>query len=383
MQRVYLDNAASTPMDPAVFEHMKPYLLAGAGNPSSTHAHGRELRNTIEQARRTIAKHLGANPLEIYFTSGGTEADNMVIFGAVEGLEVKHIISTRIEHHAVTHPLEHLESTGQARITWLEVNQEGHIDLNELETALQTADKTLVCLMHGNNEIGTLHPIAEIGQLCRQHGAYFHSDTVQSIGTQEINVQEIEVDFMAASAHKFYGPKGVGFLYMRKGIRLPALIQGGAQERGLRAGTENPASIAGMAFAFDRCVTHRVDKVAHLVGLKEYMRGQLLMHFPGVQFNGDQDPSRCLPTVLNVTLPCDDKDCMLLFSLDLAGVSASGGSACSSGAVQGSHVLTGIGANQNTLKNAIRFSFGMQNTRADIDFAIQALKDLVPQQVLS
>lgn len=370
-------------MDPAVFDHMKPILLDVAGNPSSTHAHGRELRNLIEQARRTIAGHIGAHPHEIYFTSGGTEADNTVIFGAVEGMEITHIISTRIEHHAVTHPLEHLEAEGRARITWLPVDSLGHIDLKELEAALQTEDKTLVCLMHGNNEIGTLHPIQEIGMLCQQHGALFHSDTVQTIGTQAINVQEVQLDCLAASAHKFYGPKGVGFLYLRKGIKLPALIQGGAQERGLRAGTENAASIAGMAFAFDRCCRMRTEKIAHLMDLKDYMRQELLANFPGVQFNGDQTPGKSLPTVLNVTLPCNDKDCMLLFSLDLAGISASGGSACSSGAVQGSHVLQQIGADTNTLQNAVRFSFGMANTRQEIDLTIAALKDLIPQQSLA
>ncbi|MEL6254113.1 MAG: cysteine desulfurase family protein [Bacteroidota bacterium] len=378
---IYLDNAASTPMDPEVFEAMKPYFLDHFGNPSSTHAHGRTLRNAIEDSRRTVAKHLGVSPGEICFTSGGTEADNMAIKSSLDAFDIKHVISTRIEHHAVSHTLEHLEEMGKIKVTWLGVDGKGHIDHEELREVLATNSRSLVSLMHANNELGTLHDIHAIGEICREYNAIFHSDTVQSMCNVKYDLANTPVDFVTASAHKFYGPKGVGFLYIRKGLNVPGFISGGGQERNRRAGTENAAFIVGLAHAFNKCYSSFDSKSDKLWDLKNYMKQRLMETFPGVSFNGETEPGKSLPTVLNVSLPCNEKDCMLLFNLDLAGICASGGSACSSGAVMGSFVLREIGVEGAQLLNAIRFSFGVQNTREEIDITIEKLKDYVPMPV--
>jgi cysteine desulfurase len=245
-------------MDPEVLTAMTPLLLT-TGNPSSTHAHGREVRSAIETARKGIAKCLGALPSEIYFTSGGTESDNTAIFGAIKAYNITHIISTTIEHHAVTHPIEHLEKEG-LKVTWLSLDALGHIDLAELEQALATNERSLVCLMHGNNEIGTLLDMKAVGEICKAHNALFFCDTVQTVGHLPINLAETQVHFISGAAHKFYGPKGVGFLFVRKGLHIPSLVQGGAQERSMRAGTENPAGIVGMAFALEKCCAHLPEK---------------------------------------------------------------------------------------------------------------------------
>ncbi|MEM7654834.1 MAG: cysteine desulfurase family protein [Bacteroidota bacterium] len=377
--KVYLDNAASTPMDPEVFEQMKPFFCEWVGNPSSTHAHGRPIRNQLEEARRTIAAHLNCTPAEIIFTSGGTEADNMAIVGAVESHGLTHVISTQIEHHAVTHTIEHLEATGKIEAIWLAVDEKGNIDLGELRTHLQAHPKSLVTLMHGNNEIGTLHDLQAIGEVCREHEVLFHSDTVQTMGHFAYDLAELPVDMMSASAHKFYGPKGVGFLYLRKGVRLPSFIMGGSQERDHRAGTENVPGIMGMAFAFDKCQKNLATKTEEVWGLKEYLKTQLETRLPGIHFNGETSRERSLPTVLNTCLPCDGSDCLLLFNLDLFGISASGGSACNAGANMGSHVLRGIGANENALMNSIRFSFSQFNTKAELDYVVEKLSEVVLQ----
>ncbi|MDX2247562.1 MAG: cysteine desulfurase family protein [Bacteroidia bacterium] len=377
--KIYLDNAASSPMAPEVFDHIKPYLLEFQGNPSSTHAHGRFLRNALEEARRLIASNLKVSPSEIFFTSGGTEADNTAIIGAIKAYQIRHIVSTRIEHHAVTHTIEHLEAEGTVEVTWLKVDRHGHIDYTELENVLTERPHSLVSLMHGNNELGTLHDIELIGEICRRHQTLFHSDTVQTMGNVPLDFSRIPVDFAAASAHKFYGPKGVGFLFVRKGVKIPPLIWGGGQERNMRAGTENVAFIAGMAYALDHCYRNLEAKTTHILTLKQYLKTQLEQAIPGVRFNGDPDQS--LPSVLNTTFPCGEEDAMLLFHLDLAGISASGGSACSSGALMGSHVLREIGADNETLLNSVRFSFGVQNTREEIDFLVETMKKLVPQPV--
>lgn len=375
MSRIYFDNAASTPLDPSVFEQMKPYFLDFTGNPSSTHAYGRDLRNAIEQARRSIAGHLNCQPYELYFTSGGTEADNTAILGAVQQ-GYRHIITTRIEHHAVTHPVEHLEAAGQVSATWLQVDREGHIDLAELEATLQAHPQSLVCLMHGNNEIGTVYDLEAIGNLCRAHGALFHSDTVQTMGNLSLDLARTPVDFITASAHKFNGPKGIGFLYVRKGVRIPPLISGGGQERDLRAGTENLPAIMGLRFALDKAYGDLAAKQAHLRGLKARMRSQLEAAFPSIQFNGDPREEYALPTVLSLSFPVDE-DLMLLFNLDLLGVAASAGSACNSGAVQGSHVLQQIGASEGAVRNTVRFSFGLQNTAAEVDQVVEHLRQIL------
>lgn len=375
--RIYLDNAASTPLDPEVFSHMQPWFLQHPGNPSSTHAYGRPLRNAIEAARRDIAKVIGAQTGEIFFTSGGTEADNLAIKGAVCGLGHKHIISSPIEHHAVTHTIENLVEKGEATVSWLQPDAKGNIDLQALEDLLKTHPKSLVSLMHGNNEIGTLNDIQAIGALCESYGALFHSDTVQTMGNLPINVQEINVHFLAASAHKFNGPKGTGFLFVRRGYKIPAQIDGGSQERNLRAGTENVASIVGMAAALQKCDRMMKEKQAKLWELKQHMKSLLETAFPDVRFNGETDPGKSLPTVLNVAFPCGEDDAMLLFNLDLAGIAVSGGSACNSGANIGSHVLRGIGADRSALINSVRFSFGSQNTKAEINQTLEQLKAIV------
>ncbi|MFK7969886.1 MAG: cysteine desulfurase family protein [Bacteroidia bacterium] len=377
-KKVYLDNAASTPMLPSAFEAMKPYFLDYAGNPSSTHSHGRELRGAIEQSRRTIANCLGAQPSEIFFTSGGTEADNIAINGAVYACGVKRIISTQIEHHAVSHTIEALEKDGKVQVEWLSVSETGRIDHSELESTLKHSDaKTLVCIMHANNEIGTLNDLAGIGKMCEEHGALFHSDTVQTVGHESFDFANLPVHTAAASSHKFYGPKGVGFLYVKQGTGICSHMQGGSQERGMRPGTENVAAIAGMAAALQYCTNNLETKNAHLWSLKERMKAGLEQAIPGVQFNGETARGASLPTVLNVAPPCPEGDAMLIFSLDLQGVSASGGSACSSGAHQGSHVLHNLGYKDQRARNSVRFSFGIQNTQEDVDFAVKQLTDIL------
>ena len=375
MNRIYLDNAASTPMDPEVFEYMTPYLKDFYGNPSSVHDHGRKLRAIIERSRKEIASSLGAAPAEIVFTSGGTEADNMAIKGAVNGLGVKHIVSTRIEHHAVLHPIEGYEKQGFP-VTWLNVDSKGRPDLDQLNEVLTKHPNSLVSIMHANNELGTLVDLHAIGNICRAHGALFHSDTVQSMGQLKYNLSETPVDFITASAHKFYGPKGVGFLYVRSGIQLPSLLCGGSQERNVRAGTENVACIAGMSFALNKCYGMLESKSKHLLSLKNYLKAELEKRFPGIGFNGATGDQESIPTVLNVAFPSGN-DSMLLFNLDIAGISASGGSACTSGSLNTSHVLEGIGLPSSKAQNSIRFSFGIQNSKVELDVLLTKLDAIV------
>ncbi len=378
--RIYLDNAASTPMDPEVYDYMRKFYCEWAGNPSATHAHGRALRSALEEARRTISGHLYCKPGEIVFTSGGTEADNLAIRGAVEANGIAHIISTRIEHHAVTHVVEALEAKGAVTVTYLDLDREGRFDFAQLEAALTANPGCLVSLMHANNEIGTVYDLHRIGTLCKAHGALFHSDTVQTMGHLTLNLQETPVDFITASAHKFYGPKGVGFLYVRKGVKVKPILLGGSQERELRAGTENVPAIAGMAFALDKCYKNLETKNAHLSGLRSYLLSKLNNAFSGILINGSSDPATALPTVLNVCMGSGG-DGMLLFQLDLEGISVSGGSACSAGADVGSHVLRGIGVAPDYAQNAVRFSFGMQNTREEIDWVVAKLEAIVKEPV--
>lgn len=377
MSNIYLDNAASSPMDPEVWEIMKPYLCDYMGNPSSTHSHGRALRAEIEKSRRTIAELLGASPSEIFFTSGGTEADNTAIYGAVESYDITHIISTEIEHHAVSHAIDHLVDKGKVKVSNLSVNAEGHIDHEELRKCLSQNPKSLVCLMHGNNEIGTLSDLNAIGNICAEYDAIFMSDTVQTIGHVKHNLSQIPLHFATASAHKFYGPKGVGILYIKKGTQIPSYIVGGGQERNMRAGTENIASISGMAFALNKCYSTLDQKNLHLRNLQTYMKDQLKSRYPEILFNGDQRSENSLPTILNVTFPQFTADALLLFNLDLMGISVSGGSACNSGAVAGSHVLAKIGRTPLESVNSVRFSFGTQNTFEEIDSTIEKLEEIL------
>lgn len=372
-RKVYLDNAATTPMAPEVIEAMLPYMREEFGNPSSTHYFGRRTKAAIETARKTVAKYLNASPSEIVFTSGGTEADNMAINCAVNDLGVKHIITSPIEHHAVLHTVEEIRKKN-IRISYVKLMPNGHVDLDDLEKLLQTEPNTLVTLMHANNEIGNLLPIKKVGELCQKYNAYFHSDTVQTMGHYVIDTKNINVHFLTCGAHKFHGPKGVGFLYKSDKIKINAMLHGGAQERNLRGGTENLYGIVGLAKAMELAYEHIEEHMKYVQGLKTYFIEKLKENFTHISFNGDAEGSS-LYTVLNVSFPPNDKKDMLLFMLDINGVAASGGSACSSGSNKGSHVLTALGVNPERAN--IRFSFSRYNTREDIDYTLQKLTELL------
>jgi cysteine desulfurase len=383
MTDIYLDHAASTPVDPEVAQHLFRMLTDLPGNPSSTHRHGRALKAELESSRRKLAGLLNVSPAEIYFTSGGTEADNIAITGTIAATGIKRIISCEIEHHAVTHPISHLENEGKVEAIWLQPDKMGRIIPVELVDALKDHTPSLVCLMHGNNELGTLLDLHEIGTICREYGAIFHSDTVQAIGHTHYDLAQTPVDFITASAHKFNGPKGIGFLYIRQGIKVKPLLTGGGQERNIRPGTENVAAISAMVFAIEKAWREREARRAHLLDLKAYMQAQLRNQIEGVEFNGDISEEGSMPHVLNVALPAGERDAMLVFNLDLRGISVSGGSACNSGALKGSHVLTGIGCEAVRAVNSVRFSFGQNNTREEIDQVILHLKDIVGSQLVA
>jgi cysteine desulfurase len=373
--RVYLDNAATTPMAKEVMEAMIPVLSEGFGNPSSTHSFGRESKALLETSRRNIAKHLNCKSSEIIFTSGGTEADNMALYTAVHKLGVQHIITSKIEHHAVGHTAEAIEKSGLAKVSYVNLDGKGHVDLTHLEDLLRSSSEIcLVSLMHANNEIATLLSLEKVGNLCRANQAYFHSDTVQTMGHYPFDLQQLPVDFLTCAAHKFHGPKGIGFLFVNQRIKPEVLIHGGSQERGLRGGTENIYGIVGLSKAMDLAYDHISEHQAHVQGLKSYMIERLNHHFPGIMYHGDISPEHSLYTVLNVCFPKTDKSSMLLFTLDLKGVAVSGGSACTSGATKGSHVLEGIGA--DTTRPNVRFSFSRYTTKEEIDFAIKQVVEV-------
>lgn len=370
--RVYLDNAATTPIAPEVVEAMLPVLKEGFGNPSSTHFYGRQSKAWIETSRRTIAKLLNCQPSEIIFTSGGTEADNMALFSSVHQMGVTHIITSEIEHHAIGHTAEAIAKSGDARISYVKVSKSGLVDLEDLERLLQTGEKTLVSLMHANNEIATLLPLKVVSEMCRKYDAYFHSDTVQTMGHYFLDLKELDMDFITCAAHKFHGPKGIGFLYINKNRKAEALIHGGSQERGLRGGTENVYGIVGLAKAMELAYEDLEGHQKHVQGLKSYMIDQLREIFEDIAFHGEIDPEKSLYTVLNVCFPKTEKAGMLLFTLDLKGVAVSGGSACTSGAAKGSHVLEGIHADMS--RPNVRFSFSRYTTKEEIDFALEQVK---------
>jgi cysteine desulfurase len=370
--RVYLDNAATTPIAPEVVEAMLPVLKEGFGNPSSTHYYGRQSKAWIETSRRTIAKLLNCQPSEIIFTSGGTEADNMALFSSVHQMGVTHIITSEIEHHAIGHTAEAIAKSGDARISYVKVSKSGLVDLEDLERLLQTGEKTLVSLMHANNEIATLLPLKVVSEMCRKYDAYFHSDTVQTMGHYLLDLKELDMDFITCAAHKFHGPKGIGFLYINKNRKAEALIHGGSQERGLRGGTENVYGIVGLAKAMELAYEDLEGHQKHVQGLKAYMIEQLREIFEDISFHGEIDPEKSLYTVLNVCFPKTEKAGMLLFTLDLKGVAVSGGSACTSGAAKGSHVLEGIHADMS--RPNVRFSFSRYTTKEEIDFALEQVK---------
>lgn len=372
--KVYLDNAATTPIAPEVVEAMIPVLQNNFGNPSSIHSFGRETKGLIETARRSISKHINCQPSEIIFTSGGTEADNMAIRCAVNDLGVERIITSSIEHHAVLHTAEAVHSVKNVEIEYVNLDAKGNVDLNHLISLLQSDKKTLVSLMHANNEIGTLLPLKRVSEICRANGAYFHSDTVQTMGHYAFDLNELDIDFITCAAHKFHGPKGIGFLYINKDTRIKSLIHGGAQERGLRGGTENVYGIVGLEKAMDLAYADVKAHEKHVQGLKDHMIHSLKEMIPEVEFHGEIAPEKSLYTVLNVCLPANEKSSMLLFTLDIQGIAVSGGSACSSGSATGSHVLAGIKADVNR-PNA-RFSFSRYTTKEEIDYALEQVKSI-------
>ena len=371
---VYLDNAATTPVDPDVFEAMKPYFLSDFGNPSSTHAHGRKVRSAIEYARKQVAQLLNATPGEIFFTSGGTEADNTLICSIIDTYELKHAITSEIEHHAVLHTLENLAKSGKIKLSYVALDEKGHVDLKDLERLLSENERSLVSLMHANNEIGNITDLDEVGVICAQHKAIFHSDTVQTVGHYQHNLKNLNIHCITGAAHKFHGPKGIGFMYINKNTKINPFIHGGAQERNMRGGTENVAGIIGLAKALEIAYNEMESHQNYIQGLKDRMIAKLQEKIDGVSFNGNSaDPDHSLYTVLNVCLPESADNDMLLFTLDINGISASGGSACSSGASTGSHVLAGIKADPS--RGAVRFSFSKYNTAEEIDYTVEKLAE--------
>jgi len=376
--KVYLDNAATTPLDKEVIEAMLPVMQNQFGNPSSIHGFGRTTRSLIENARKSVAKILNVSPAEIFFTSGGTEADNQAIVCTIADLGIKHAITSKIEHHAVLHTLEALEKQGKIKLSFVKLTKNGHIDLNHLEELLKTNERSLISLMHANNEIGNLLPMKDVGQLAEKYNAIFHSDTVQTMGHYAMDLQAINVHFVTCAAHKFHGPKGVGFLYISNKVKISPFIHGGAQERNMRGGTENLYGIVGLAKALEIAIRDLKEHQEYIQGLKTYMIKQLEENIPGVEFNGDAKGS-CLYTVLNVLLPSNENAEMMLFNLDINGIAASGGSACTSGSNQGSHVLKAIGSDQT--RPSVRFSFSKYNTKEEIDYCIVKLKEMYAVRV--
>lgn len=369
---IYLDNAATTPLDPEVFEAMKPFFLQDFGNPSSTHAHGRKVRAAIESSRKTIAGLLNCTPGEIIFTSGGTEAINSILVGAVQAYTPSAIVTSRVEHHAVLHTVEQLAR--QVKVEYVNLDEQGNVDLNHLQQLLRENQGALVSLMQANNEIGNLLDIHRVGEICAETGAYYHSDAVQAVGHYRHDLKNTLVHGISAAAHKFHGPKGVGFMYVRKDKKIGPYIVGGGQERNIRGGTEHVAGIIGLCKALEIAYSNLDEHSVYIRNLKSRMINQLKMGIPGIRFNGNSgDPDNSLYTVLNVSLPESDENDMLLFNLDLMGISVSRGSACSSGVSTGSHVLQALHPTEQ--RGAIRFSFSKFNTIEEVDYVAGKLTE--------
>jgi cysteine desulfurase len=372
--RIYFDNAATTPLDPMVFEAMTPFFTEHFGNPSSIYSYGRENRLAIEKARKSVAAALHAHPSEIFFTSGGTESSNTAIFAAVKELGCTRIISSPIEHHATLHTCNFIAANGDARLDFVKILPNGHVDLNDLENKLSSSsEKTLITLMHANNEIGNITNIKRVGELALQYKAVFHADTVQTVGHFPIDLSEINVDFITGASHKFHGPKGVGLLYINANNKVTPFIHGGGQERNMRAGTENIYGIVGFAKALEISMQNHETEKKHIATLKEYLKTSLVEKIKGVVFNGDPE-GESLYTVLSVGFPKTEKSEMLLFNLDIRNICVSGGSACSSGANQGSHVINALELPE---QSTVRFSFSKYNTRQEVDTVVEALMELV------
>ncbi|MFD0792307.1 cysteine desulfurase family protein [Mucilaginibacter litoreus] len=372
--RVYFDNAATTALDPEVLKEMYKVMEGQYGNPSSIHAHGREVRTVIEKARKTIANLLHTSPAEIFFTSGGTEADNTAIRCGIIDHKLTHAITTKLEHHAVLHTLQAMEKAGSIKLSYADVDDKGTVDYDHLEKLLQNNERSFVSLMHANNELGTITDLERVGDLCEAYNALYHSDTVQTVGHYKHDLSKLKLHFMVCAAHKLHGPKGVGFLHINHKVKINPMIYGGSQERNMRGGTENVYGIAGLAKALELAYAEMDSHQAYIQDIKSYMKAKLEQDIPGVKFNGKTDSAKSLYTVLNVSFPEMEMADMLLFNLDIAGISASGGSACSSGTDIGSHVLTAIGANPD--RPSVRFSFSKYNTKDEVDYTVAKLREL-------
>jgi len=374
MKKVYLDNASTTPIRPEVIQEMTKIMTEDFGNPSSTHSFGRNAKTILELSRKSIAKELNCSAQEVIFTSGGTEAINWILRSAVKDLKTERIITTKIEHHAVLHATLILESDFNIQIDYVAILQDGSIDLTHLSNLLSVEKKTIVSLMHVNNETGTILDLDRVSVICKQYGALFHSDTVQSVGKTEIDLQKTPVDFIVASAHKFNGPKGVGFAFVRKNSGLQPFIFGGEQEKGLRAGTEAVHQIAGMAKALSLSYENLNEERIYISDLKNYLISQFEIHFPGFRINGKKED---FYNIINIILPfSSDKTAMLLFSLDMKGIAVSRGSACQSGSIKPSHVLKEMLSESDLKLPNLRISFSHYNTKEDIDYLIECLKQI-------
>jgi len=380
MKQVYLDNAATTAIRPKVIERMTQVMRESYGNASSTHSFGRSSKALLEQCRKNIASYFNVSASEIIFTSGGTEADNLALRSAVRDLGVTEIILSKIEHHAVLHTAEQLQKEYDVTLSFVDLDDCGVINYAHLETLLQSGNKTVVSLMHINNEIGNILDIERVANLCKTYDALFHTDTVQSVGHYKIDLQTISIDFLAASAHKFHGPKGVGFCFVRKESGLKPLIFGGEQERGYRAGTESIHNIVGMDEALKIAYANLEEDKKYVSALKRYFIQQIKAHLPNASFNGscEEEETKSTYTLVNVCLPiAPQKAPMLQFQLDLKGIACSKGSACQSGSNQQSHVLTEILNDEKLKQPSVRFSFSIYNTKEELDYVVTVLKEFV------
>ena len=377
MRKVYLDNAATTPIHSEVIDTITTVMKDVYGNPSSTHQYGRKARAVVEAARKAIAKYFNVTAGEVVFTAGGSEADNLILRNAVENLNVNHIITSAIEHHAVLHVIEALEKEHSIQVSYVDLNEKGEIDMGQLERLLdESSEKTLVSLMAINNELGNMLDLAMVCKLCQEYNALFHSDTVQVIGHYSLDLKETPIDFIAASAHKFHGPKGVGFAIVKKGYGIKPILIGGEQERGARAGTENVHNIAGMHKALELCYAEMEQDAVHITKLKAYFIEQLRELNAQIVFNGcSADLDKSTYVTLNVRFAREIP--MLLFNLDLHGIAASGGSACQSGSNKGSHVLNTILSKEEALKTSVRFSLSKYTSREDVDYTVKTLKTIL------
>ncbi len=375
MKLVYLDNAATTPMLPEVVKIMQESMLVNFGNPSSTHQFGRKAKTAVETARKNIAKQFNVSASEIIFTAGGTEADNLILQNAVLHLGVTKIITSPIEHHAVLNTVQFLQQEHDITISYVEIDKNGTVVLESLEECLQqTNEKTLVSLMYVNNETGNILPIEKVASICKKHNAYFHSDTVQAIGHYTIDLQKNPIDFIVASAHKFHGPKGVGFAYFKKGIGIRPMLFGGGQEKGARSSTENVHAIIGMDKALKKAYENLTKDEDYIKGLKKYFVEEIKKIIPNVEINGESI-NKTSYAIVNLRFPIEDK--MLLFNLDLSGIAVSGGSACQSGSSKGSHVLRAFLDEKEEKKASLRFSFSKLNTIEELDYALNQFKKFI------